>query len=144
MFESFHYYPLYANIPAFAGWNQISEQQIMEDLSYLQQMYPAYVKQLQSKINNMLNTMDFEGSMIYDQYPDKIQLEHFLSSLLASLNNTQKDTSSDAVTATDSSQTPETEAHLKELITVLFYDELLKRRHKQQKYYYLDRNFPST
>lgn len=141
MFESFHYYPLYANIPAFAGWNQISEQQIMEDLSYLQQMYPAYVRQLQSKINNMLNTMDFEGSMIYDQYPDKIQLERFLSSFLASLNNEQQDTSSDA---SDGTQTPETDAHLKELITVLFYDELLKRRHKQQKYYYLDRSFPPT
>lgn len=141
MFESFHYYPLYANIPAFAGWNQISEQQIMEDLSYLQQMYPAYVRQLQSKINNMLNTMDFEGSMIYDQYPDKIQLERFLSSFLASLGNEQQDTSSDAP---DGTQTPETDAHLKELITVLFYDELLKRRHKQQKYYYLDRSFPHT
>lgn len=137
MFETFHFYPLYANIPAFAGWNQISEQQIMEDLSYLQQMYPAYVKKLQIIMNDMLNTMDYEGSVIYDQYPDKIQLEYFVSSILAAVKKENDGNSSNDNIEADNTQVLGSDERLRELITVLFYDELLKRRHKQQKYYFL-------
>lgn len=137
MFESFHFYPLCANIPAFAGWNQISEQQIMEDLSYLQQMYPDYVKKLQITMNDMLNTMDYEGSVIYDQYPDKIQLERFVASILATVKNDTENTSSKEDKEAENTQIPDNDERLKELITVLFYNELLKRRHKQQKYYFL-------
>lgn len=137
MFETFHFYPLYANIPAFAGWNQISEQQIMEDLSYLQQMYPAYVKKLQIIMNDMLNTMDYEGSVIYDQYPDKIQLEYFVSSILAAVKKENDGNSSNENIEADNTQVLGSDERLRELITVLFYDELLKRRHKQQKYYFL-------
>lgn len=137
MFESFHFYPLYANIPAFAGWNQNSEQQIMEDFSYLQQMYPAYVKQLQVKMNDILNTMDYEGSVIYDQYPDKIQLERFVSSILTAVKRDKASTAPGDNNTADSTAVPDNDDRLKELITVLFYDELLKRRHKQQKYYFL-------
>lgn len=137
MFESFHFYPLYANIPAFAGWNQISEQQIMEDLSYLQQMYPAYVKKLQIIMNDMLNTMDYEGSVIYDQYPDKIQLEYFVSSILAAVKKENDNNSSNENIEAANTQVLGSDERLRELITVLFYDELLKRRHKQQKYYFL-------
>ena len=137
MFETFHFYPLYANIPAFAGWNQISEQQIMEDLSYLQQMYPAYVKKLQIIMNDMLNTMDYEVSVIYDQYPDKIQLEYFVSSILAAVKKENDGNSSNDNIEADNTQVLGSDERLRELITVLFYDELLKRRHKQQKYYFL-------
>lgn len=125
MLDSFHFYPLYANYPAFAGWNQFSESQFMDDMNYLQQMYPAYAKQLQIKINDILNTLDYEGSLIYDQYPDKLQLDGLIQSTLTSL-------------MVDSPELKEKETDwLRDLLSVLFFHELLKRRHKLQNKYFI-------
>lgn len=44
------------------------------DLEYLQQMYPAEAKKYQKIIAEVLDKIDYEGSMIYDEYPDKWQI----------------------------------------------------------------------
>lgn len=44
------------------------------DLEYLQQMYPAEAKKYQKIIADILDRLDYEGSMIYDEYPDRWQI----------------------------------------------------------------------
>ena len=44
------------------------------DLTYISQMYPIKAKQCQKRVAQLLDRLDYEGSMIYDEYPDKIQL----------------------------------------------------------------------
>ena len=50
------------------------EDSVTRDLEYLQQMYPSQAKKFQKKIAEMLDHIDYEGSMIYDEYPDKWQI----------------------------------------------------------------------
>ena len=50
------------------------EDSIIRDLEYLQQMYPAEAKRYQKMISSILDRLDYEGSMIYDEYPDRWQL----------------------------------------------------------------------
>lgn len=50
------------------------EESIIRDLEYLQQMYPAEAKKYQKVIAGILDRLDYEGSMIYDEFPDKWQL----------------------------------------------------------------------
>lgn len=50
------------------------EETIIRDLEYLQQMYPKEAKRYQKVISGILDKLDYEGSMIYDEYPDKWQL----------------------------------------------------------------------
>ncbi len=50
------------------------EDDVVRDLEYLQQMYPAEAKRYQKVITGILDTLDYSGSMIYDEYPDKWQL----------------------------------------------------------------------
>lgn len=50
------------------------EDSVTRDLEYLQQMYPAEAKRYQKVIAETLDTIDYEGSMIYDEYPDKWQI----------------------------------------------------------------------
>ena len=53
---------------------QQQENTVLRDLEYLQQMYPKEAKRYQKMIAGILDKMDYEGSMIYDEYPDRIQL----------------------------------------------------------------------
>ncbi len=46
----------------------------IRDLEYLQQMYPAEAKKYQKVIAGILDKLDYEDSMIYDEYPDRWQL----------------------------------------------------------------------
>ncbi len=50
------------------------EDVMLRDLEYLQQMYPQDAKKYQKKIVSILDKMDYEGSMIYDDYPDQFML----------------------------------------------------------------------
>ncbi len=43
---------------------------VTRDLEYLQEMYPAEAKKYQKVIAGILDRLDYEGSMIYDEYPD--------------------------------------------------------------------------
>ena len=44
------------------------------DREYLQSMYPATAKKIFPYIQEECNRQEYEGSMIYDEYPDKLQL----------------------------------------------------------------------
>ena len=60
--------PFYLAYPDF--YEPKREAMLLQDLDYLQQMYPGEVKRCQRRIAEMLDKTDYEGSMIYDDYPD--------------------------------------------------------------------------
>lgn len=64
--------PFYMAYPLPLYYQQ--EDSVTRDLEYLQQMYPAEAKRYQKVIAETLDTIDYEGSMIYDEYPDKWQI----------------------------------------------------------------------
>lgn len=47
---------------------------VTRDLEYLQEMYPVEAKKYQKVIAEILDRLDYEGSMLYDEYPDKWQI----------------------------------------------------------------------
>ncbi|MCX4306803.1 MAG: hypothetical protein OSJ69_13495 [Acetatifactor sp.] len=101
--------PFYMTYPGYFGPGQ--EAMLLRDLEYLQQMYPADVRRFQKRIAEVLDKADYEGSMIYDEYPDKCSIGALTSSMLRVLQNEEED--------------PPTEG----MIQVLLCNEIYKRRH---------------
>lgn len=64
--------PFYMTYPMPMAYED--EDVMLRDLEYLQQMYPQDAKKYQKKIVSILDKMDYEGSMIYDDYPDQFML----------------------------------------------------------------------
>lgn len=100
--------PFYMTYPGYYGPGQ--EAMLLRDLEYLQQLYPADVKRFQKRIAEVLDKTDYEGSMIYDEYPDRYSLRAMAGSIQKIL---QKE------------ENPPTE----DMIQVLLYNEIYKRRH---------------
>lgn len=125
-------FPNYPGYQQYRHWDQISEDRVLEDLEYLQQMYPAYAKRYQVRVRDILDRMDYEGSMIYDQYPDKWQLEQLVRSIITILKNEEK--------AMNPPQPGEMEdpkwVWIQELVTVLLFYEVLARRQRRQNHNY--------
>ena len=125
------YYRPFPNYPSYQpnrNWNQLSEDRVLEDLEYLQQMYPAYAKRYQVRVRDILNQMDYDGSMIYDQYPDKWQLDQLVRSIVQVLKNEERAMQQQHPDEMEDSKW----MWIQELVTVLLYYEILTRRQRKE------------
>lgn len=99
------------------------EDSVLRDLEYLQQLYPAQAKQLQVRVSGILDKMDYEGSLIYDEYPDKWQLYRLKDSVVTILKQEEEEKE-------DAEQgPPEKWEWIGDMVQLLIYYEIYRRRH---------------
>ena len=111
--------PYYMMYP-FPFWEE-QNTHITRDLEYLQQMYPKKAKQYQKLVYETLNLLDYEGSVIYDEYPDKLQLERITETVLDKIARLG-----------DVDNSPQDMEWLRELVQIIVYYDIYKRRHKER------------
>ena len=101
--------PFYMTYPDYQASNR--EAMLLQDLEYLQQMYPNDVKRYQKRVADILDKTDYEGSMIYDEYPDRCSLLALTKSICRVLEK------------------EEDSAPGEDMIQILLFNEVYKRRH---------------
>jgi hypothetical protein len=113
--------PFYMTYPGYLGAE--TEREILKDMEYLQQVYPGEVKRYQRRVAEILDKMDYEGSMIYDEYPDFGSLRRMVDSIMKILQNEEDG-------LPEEQRTPAEKWNwLADMIQVLLCDEIYKRRH---------------
>lgn len=113
--------PFYMTYPGYPGTR--NEQEILRDLEYLQEVYPEQVRRYQRKVAEILDKMDYEGSMIYDEYPDKYCLQRLAKTVTDILKKEAKEENADTDRDTEKWKLMEY------MIQVLICNEIYKRRH---------------
>lgn len=120
-------------LPFFMTYPGMSERpgrDSMRDLEYLQQMYPREVKRYQQRVSEMLDRMDYDGSMIYDEYPDRFGIERLATSMLDVLKREEMKKYPDKHFGDEKWE------GLQELIFVLLNNEIYKRRNGTRRSYF--------
>lgn len=107
--------PFYMTYPGYFGPGQ--EAMLLRDLEYLQQMYPTDVKRCQRRVSEVLDKADYEGSMIYDEYPDSCSLRALADSIFTIMKNEEENPPSE------------------DMIQVLLFNEIYKRRHGGRRFF---------
>ncbi len=118
--------PFYMTYPA-ADYDNVAlysrqDADVLRDLEYFRQMYPADVRRYQNRVAEILDKMDYEGSVIYDEYPDRYTLERLAANITNILRREERQ------------QNPQNEDSdnywgvRQSLIFVLLVDEVYKRR----------------
>lgn len=107
--------PFYMTYPGYFGPAQ--EAMLLKDLEYLQQMYPKDVKQCQNRIAEVLDKADYEGSMIYDEYPDCCSIRALADAIYTVFKNEEENPPSE------------------DMIQVLLFTEIYKRRHGGRRFF---------
>lgn len=110
--------PFYMTYPGAYGTRQ--EDTVIRDLEYLQQMYPVEAKKYQRRIAEILDKMDYEGSLIYDEYPDRCSMQHLAGSIVRVLRREE---------GADEADQPEKWIWVENMVQVLLCGEVYKRRH---------------
>lgn len=91
------------------------------DYEYLKSMYPEVPKRILPYVEEECDRMEYENSMVYDQYPDKLQLRLMCRRICENVKKHEK--------------LPEEmgEKYLDDLAGVMLFQELYKRRSDQRR-----------
>ncbi len=117
------YLPFYMTYPVKYPMQQTNK--AARDIEYLRELYPAEAKKLLVRISEILDKMDYEESMIYDEYPDRWSLYRLAESIVAILKN-------DAI-ENEEEHTNEHWEWVSDMVQVLLFDEIFNRRHGNNK-----------
>lgn len=110
--------PFYMTYPMPLFYEE--EDTVMRDLEYLQDLYPGEARRYRQKIMRLLDRFDFDGSVIYDEYPDRLTLFKMSGDVMSVIEREEKEEGREIP--------PEHLPYIKELVQVLLYNEIYKRR----------------
>ena len=94
-----------------------------KELEYFSSMHPSHINELALLVSKECDRLDYNGSIIYDEYPDKVMFSKICSDIFALANLTCKY----AMEANEKNK-------IKDIINILFSREVYKRRKTKKKY----------
>ena len=89
----------------------LAEMEYEKDMERMKELYPQEVQQLQKMVERRCDELEYEGSRIYDENPDRYMLEQEVDRLSAQHYNGHREN-----------------GWLRSLIGILFHDEIYRRR----------------
>ena len=113
--------PFYMTYPDYLSQEQ--KNTVLRDMEYLQQTYPNEVKRYQRKVAEILDKLDYEGSMIYDEYPDRYSIARLARTIVRSIRRETEEAQENKEVH------PEKWEWMEDMIQVLLCNEIYKRRH---------------
>lgn len=113
--------PFYMTYPLPLYYQE--EDTAMRDLEYLQQMYPVEAKKYQKIIAGILDKLDYEGSMIYDEYPDRWQMYRLSQEVLDRIKREDEKANPGKAVSQEKWDS------VSDMVQILLFYEIYKRRH---------------
>lgn len=98
----------------------------MQDLEYLQQLYPQEAKKILKKVLYHLEPVDYMGSFLYDEYPDQLMMYRVVASILNEMKKEASDLAEE--------WSREKELWMQDMIKLVLYLEIFKRRCKKKPF----------
>ena len=135
-------YPVYpANMYPQA---YLDEMQNERDMKKMKELYPEVAKDVLSVVEDECDQMEYDGSMMFDEYPDKFMMEHLCRKIEQEvLKEEEGNTSVLIIEETcqggqGSCGNRREEEGLRDLIGVILFNEMFRRRsrHRRQKRFY--------
>ncbi len=113
-----HKLPYYLSHPMTGMWDE--GKRCKRDREYMKSIYPEMGKMLLPYVDRECDRLEYEGSLIYDEYPDKLLLRLMCKRVFRAAINELEDKGFCA--------TKVEKDWLQDMIEILVYQELCKRR----------------
>lgn len=112
-------------LPFYMVYQQQMDQEIWSeesisrrDYDYMKSAYPETAKRIMPRVEEECDRIEYAGSMIYDEYPDQLQMRLLCRRIYNKVKEEEKDPGK----------------WLFDLIQVLTYQEIMRRRSEYRKY----------
>lgn len=118
MFHNPKILPFYMTYPMPLFYEE--EDTVMRDLEYLQEMYPQQARRYQPMVVRLLNRFDYDGSIIYDEYPDRLAIYKMAQDMMAVIAKEEKEC--------DREIPEEKMPEIAEIVQIILCHEIFRRR----------------
>ena len=98
------------------------------DYEYMKSMYPMTVKRILPFVEEECDRMSYEGSMIYDEYPDQLQIRLMCNRIYDRANRQRPKDDFEM-----EMQVSRNDDQLRDLIQILLFQELFRRRTRHRR-----------
>lgn len=131
-------YPFYApyqmqmqaGLPMQMQWNYLKEMEYEKDLDRMRELYPNEVKKIQKYVDEECDRMEYEGSLMFDEYPDKTMLSLVSKRIMDKI---AQDSEKDEVETSECCGGSRRGGGLSDLVEVLLYNEMYRRRCRHRR-----------
>lgn len=121
-----HRLPYYMAYPMPMQYDD--ERMERRDFEYMKSMYPMTVKRLLPYVEEECDRMSYEGSMIYDEYPDQLQMYLMRNRIY---DRAIRENRGDSLGM--EMQVSRNDDQLKDMIQILLFQELFRRRSRHRR-----------
>lgn len=126
----YRYVPFYMQGNAITGiyygqWGMSEDR----DIDYVKEMYPMTFSKIQEVVEQECDRQEFTGSMMFDEYPDKLGILQIVNRIFGKVKEDEKECKEgDKCTKYLDDQ------WLKDIIMVLLLNEMYRRRRRKRFY----------
>lgn len=113
--DFYPFYASFANPMLYRG-----EMELEREFSLMKSYYPETARKIQEKVEEECDLLDYEGSRMYDEYPDRYMLYHLGKKIVDEVKKeSELETMSDGL--------------LGDLVEVLLFHEISRRRCRRRR-----------
>jgi len=121
----YRYMPFYIGGSTLSGlYYQPWEDRETKDLNYLREMYPKTTSVIRDFINDECDRQEFEGSMMYDEFPDRLSIMRIVERIYGKAKDRFE----------NNGENKKDDTWLKEVISVMLLNEIYDRRKKRRNF----------
>ena len=110
--------------------NYLKEMEYEKDLDRMRELYPNEVKKIQKYVDEECDRMEYEGSLMFDEYPDKTMLSLVSKRIMDKI---AQDSEKDEVENSECFGGSRRGGGLSDLVEVLLYNEMYRRRCRHRR-----------
>lgn len=117
-------------LPMQMQGNYLKEMEYEKDLDRMRELYPNEVKKIQKYVDEECDRMEYEGSLMFDEYPDKTMLSLVSKRIMDKI---AQDSEKDEVETSECCGGSRRGGGLSDLVEVLLYNEMYRRRCRHRR-----------
>ena len=119
-------FPFYMPYPIWMPFEQEREQE--KDREVMKSYYSRRAAMIQEKVERECDRMEYDGSMMFDEYPDKFMMEHLCGKIEKELLEEEQEEMKEL-----EMQNRRRGNDLRHLIGVLLFNEMYRRRCRHRR-----------
>ena len=106
----------------------LTELEYEKDMERMKELYPKEVKSVLEYVEDECDRMEYEGSLMFDEYPDRMMMERITDRIY---QNVRGDAAAETMSQTEAQEIAE--PHLRSLIGVMLNNEMYRRRCRRRR-----------
>jgi hypothetical protein len=115
-------------VPLLPLYGYDSSDELDKDIENIKLLYPKSAKLIYSQIMEECDKLEYDGSMMFDEYPDKVMTEQILDNIYEKVKNMEEYTQVELSSFTG--QRRYRQNYFRDIINILLLNEFINRRRR--------------